>query len=133
MARELWSRLRVAGHPITFLDGDALRAVMGDELGHSADDRRRSAMRNARLCRLLAQQGVDVICATISLFHEIHRWNRENIPLLIGTCCQYQAGASVPNGSVFWLPMRSWPLKIPSRFDHVFTSLILQACAAELE
>jgi phosphohistidine swiveling domain-containing protein len=37
-------------------------------------------MRNARLCRLLAEQGTDVICATISLFHEVHRWNRENIP-----------------------------------------------------
>ena len=36
-------------------------------------------MRNARLCRLLAQQGGDVICATISLFHEVQRWNRENI------------------------------------------------------
>ncbi len=37
-------------------------------------------MRNARLCRLLAEQGADVVCATISLFHEVQRWNRENIP-----------------------------------------------------
>ena len=37
-------------------------------------------MRNARLCRLLAGQGFDVVCATISLFHEVQRWNRENIP-----------------------------------------------------
>lgn len=37
-------------------------------------------MRNARLCRLLADQGADVVCATISLFHEVQRWNRENIP-----------------------------------------------------
>ena len=37
-------------------------------------------MRNARLCQLLAEQGADVICATISLFHEVQRWNRENIP-----------------------------------------------------
>jgi hypothetical protein len=37
-------------------------------------------MRNARLCRLLAEQGNDVVCATISLFHEVQRWNRENIP-----------------------------------------------------
>src|SRR5208282_543435 len=25
-------------------------------------------------------QGSDVVCATISLFHEVQRWNRENIP-----------------------------------------------------
>jgi hypothetical protein len=37
-------------------------------------------MRNARLCRMLADQGAHVVCATISLFHEVHRWNRDNIP-----------------------------------------------------
>ncbi|MGA2742590.1 MAG: adenylyl-sulfate kinase, partial [Bryobacteraceae bacterium] len=80
LGRELWSRLRAAGRPATFLDGDALRAAVAEDLDHSAGDRRRSAMRNARLCRLLAEQGADVVCATISLFHEVQRWNRENIP-----------------------------------------------------
>jgi adenylylsulfate kinase-like enzyme/phosphohistidine swiveling domain-containing protein len=76
----LSSRLRAAGRPVIFLDGDALRAVIAEDLGHNADNRRRSAMRNARLCRLLAGQGADIVCATISLFHEVQRWNRENIP-----------------------------------------------------
>src|SRR5580693_4391790 len=79
LGRELWSRLRASGRPVTFLDGDALRAAIAEDLDHSADDRRRSAMRNARLCRLLAEQGADVVCATISLFHDVQRWNRENI------------------------------------------------------
>jgi adenylylsulfate kinase-like enzyme len=76
----LWSRLRAAGRPVTFLDGDALRSAFAEDLGHTAGDRRRSAMRNGRLCRLLAEQGTDVVCATISLFHEVQRWNREHIP-----------------------------------------------------
>jgi adenylylsulfate kinase-like enzyme/phosphohistidine swiveling domain-containing protein len=80
VGRELSSRLRAAGHPVVFLDGDALRAVIAEDLGHSAGHRRRSAMRNARLCRLLSAQGADVVCATISLFHEVQHWNRENIP-----------------------------------------------------
>src|SRR5271170_2624909 len=80
VGRELWRRLRAAGSPVTFLDGDALRAVIAEDLGHNASDRRRSAMRNGRLCRLLAEQGADVVCATISLFHEVQRWNRKNIP-----------------------------------------------------
>ena len=80
LGRELWSRLRAAGRAVTFLDGDALRGAIAEDLDHSAGNRRRSAMRNARLCRLLAEQGSDVVCATISLFHEVHRWNRENIP-----------------------------------------------------
>jgi glutamine kinase len=77
---ELSSRLRAAGRTVTFLDGDALRGAIAEDLGHSAEDRKRSAMRNARLCKLLAEQGSDVVCATISLFHEVQRWNRENIP-----------------------------------------------------
>ena len=80
LGRELWARLRAAGRPATLLDGDALRTVIAEDLDHSAGDRRRSAMRNARLCRLLAEQGADVVCATISLFHEVQRWNRENVP-----------------------------------------------------
>jgi glutamine kinase len=80
VGRELWRHLRATGRLVTFLDGDALRAVIGQGLGHSVDDRRQSALRNARLCQLLAAQGVDVVCSTISLFHEVQRWNRENIP-----------------------------------------------------
>jgi adenylylsulfate kinase-like enzyme/phosphohistidine swiveling domain-containing protein len=80
LGRELWQRLRAAGRPVAFLDGDTLRSAIAEDLGHNAGDRRRSAMRNARLCRLLAEQGTDVVCATISLFHEVQRWNRENIP-----------------------------------------------------
>src|SRR5580658_10577409 len=77
---QLWQRLRAAGRPAVFLDGDALRSVIAEDLTHSLTNRRRSAMRNARLCRLLASQGTDVVCATISLFHEVQRWNRDNIP-----------------------------------------------------
>jgi glutamine kinase len=80
VGQELCSRLRAAGRSVTFLDGDALRAAIAEDLGHGADSRWRSAMRNARLCRLLAGQGGDVVCATISLFHDVQRWNRENIP-----------------------------------------------------
>jgi adenylylsulfate kinase-like enzyme/phosphohistidine swiveling domain-containing protein len=80
LGQELRSRLRASGRPVAFLDGDALRTAIAEDLGHSAGNRQRSAMRNARLCRLLAEQGVDVVCATISLFHEVQRWNRENIP-----------------------------------------------------
>jgi adenylylsulfate kinase-like enzyme/phosphohistidine swiveling domain-containing protein len=80
VGRELCDRLRAAGCTVTLLDGDDLRSAIAEDLGHGASDRRRSAMRNARLCRLLSDQGADVVCATISLFHEVQRWNRENIP-----------------------------------------------------
>jgi adenylylsulfate kinase-like enzyme/phosphohistidine swiveling domain-containing protein len=80
LGRELWQRLRDAGRSAIFLDGDMLREVIAEDLGHNLANRRKSAMRNARLCRMLASQGGDVVCPTISMFHEVQRWNRENIP-----------------------------------------------------
>jgi adenylylsulfate kinase-like enzyme/phosphohistidine swiveling domain-containing protein len=76
----LSSHLRASGCQVVFLDGDTLRAAVSNDLGYSAEDRRRAAMRNGMLCRMLAEQGFDVVCSTISLFHEVQRWNRENIP-----------------------------------------------------
>ncbi len=79
VGRELWSRLRAAGRTAVFLDGDVLRDAIADELGHCSDDRLRSARRNSRTCRLLADQGLDVVYSTISMFQEVRQWNRENI------------------------------------------------------
>jgi adenylylsulfate kinase-like enzyme len=45
--RELCSRLRAAGRPVSFLDGDSLLAAIAEYLDQSAGHRRRSAMRNA--------------------------------------------------------------------------------------
>lgn len=77
----LWyKKLREAGEQAVFLDGDELRQVFGDDLGFTESDRRKSAMRNARLCELLAKQGLTVICCTISMFDSVREWNRVNIP-----------------------------------------------------
>lgn len=63
------------------LDGDELRAALGaDGHGFDLESRRRLAMSYARLAALLARQGVTVLVATISLFHELHAWNRANLP-----------------------------------------------------
>ena len=62
------------------LDGDALRSVLGSsQTGFDRESRLALALTYARLCKLLADQGATVITATISLFHAVHAWNRENI------------------------------------------------------
>jgi len=80
LGRALSSHLRASGIPVIFLDGDTLRAAVSNDLGYSSDNRRSAAMRNGMLCRMLSEQGFDVVCSTISLFHNVQRWNRENIP-----------------------------------------------------
>lgn len=73
-----------AKQPATvFLDGDTLRQVFGDDLKYTEEDRRKCAMRYARLCAMLAEQGLNVICCTISMFDSVREWNRKNI-------CQYR-------------------------------------------
>lgn len=68
-------------HPNTvLLDGDVLRQVFGNDLGYSMEDRFACAMRYARLCKLLTEQGIHVVCCTISMFDQVRDWNRENIP-----------------------------------------------------
>lgn len=80
LARLLCAHLRSEGRPVILLDGDELREMFGNDLGYSASDRLKSAMRNSRLSRLLAMQGMDVVIPTISLFHSCQEWNRRHIP-----------------------------------------------------
>lgn len=80
IGRALYANLKEAGLSCVYLDGDLLREVFGGDLGYSENDRRTSAMRNARLCRLLAAQDIHVVCATISMFRDVREWNRQNIP-----------------------------------------------------
>lgn len=78
-ARNLADRLRNQRRQVICLDGDELRSVYGDGLAFALADRRALAFRHARLCRLLSSQGFDVVCATISLFHDCHAWCRRNL------------------------------------------------------
>ena len=74
----LVTHLRGQGKTVIHLDGDELRQVLADEI-YTREERVALAMRYARLCKLLSEQGVDVVIAVIALFKEIHKWNRENI------------------------------------------------------
>lgn len=80
LARLVCERLRASRRQAVLLDGDAFRAVIGDGLGHAPEARLENARRLGRMCKLLAGQGLDVVCATMSLFAECHRWNRAEIP-----------------------------------------------------
>jgi len=75
----VYDAIRAEKPNVVYLDGDVVRKAVEEDLGHSREDRRKSGLRKGRLCNMLAVQGIDVVCSTISLFHDCHRWNRENI------------------------------------------------------
>ncbi len=79
VARELGSMLRERSSAVAVLDGDELRAALGVD-GFGRAQRVELGLAYARLCGVLARQGLDVVCATISLFSECQEWNRANLP-----------------------------------------------------
>jgi adenylylsulfate kinase-like enzyme len=61
------------------LDGDAVREAIADPYWlYDNASRLAGSYRYARLANMLASQGHIVIVPTISMFHEVQKWNREN-------------------------------------------------------
>ena len=64
---------------MVLLDGDVIRTLFGNDVDHTIDGRRRNAERLSRLSKFLADQGIHVVAAVLSIFPEWRSWNRENI------------------------------------------------------
>lgn len=80
LGRLVVGALRERGEPVVLMDGDELREALASTANHSAAARLELAHKYSRLARLVASQGVTVVVSTVALFHEIHQWNRENLP-----------------------------------------------------
>ena len=79
IACELYCNLKKKDPKVVLFDGDSFREVLGNDLGYCPKDRKTSALRLMRMCHFLVNQELNVLCATISLFHDVHQCNRENI------------------------------------------------------
>ena len=80
IGKMLVDALKEEGHTVLYLDGDTLRAIFNASQNLSGAERLELAFLYSRLCREIAMQNINVVCSTISLFKEIHVWNRESIP-----------------------------------------------------
>ncbi len=61
------------------LDGDDIRRIFNQERGagdYAVEGRRRNAERIAAICEMLDRQGINVVCAILSLFPEQRAENR---------------------------------------------------------
>ena len=74
----LYQELRQRKKNVIFLDGDQLRQVFQNR-DYSLKGRELLAMQYSRLCHMLSEQGIDVICCTIAMFDSCREWNRKNI------------------------------------------------------
>ena len=80
----LYRQLKGNMDNVVLLDGDAIRKALGNDLGYSDAERRKVAYRNGGICKLLSDQGIHVVCCTISMYDEVRNWNRKNIEELRG-------------------------------------------------
>ena len=75
-----YRRLKHTKPNAVYLDGDEIRVAFGEDVGYTQEERLRWAGRIFRVCKLLSDQGIDVVCCSIAMFDTVRRWNRENIP-----------------------------------------------------
>lgn len=78
IGRALVDKLRADGRSVLFIDGDEIRTVWKDNLGHSVEARRRNHSRLSQLCKVLDQDGVDIVVSALSIFPDLRAWNRRN-------------------------------------------------------
>ena len=79
LANEVVKQIRQIRHNVVLLDGDVVREVFGNDLGHTMEDRLANARRICQLGKFLEDQGIDVVCAILSLFQETRAWNRQHL------------------------------------------------------
>lgn len=74
-----YQRLKAAKPNVVLLDGDGIRPIFGEDAGYSHADRLKWAYRIFRVCKMLADQGIDVVVCSIAMYEQVRRWNREHI------------------------------------------------------
>jgi adenylylsulfate kinase len=78
-ARALLKRIKPIQPATVHVDGDMVRDIIQDSnVAHDRESRLVNAYRICRMAKVLEQQGLLVVVSTMSLFHEIHDWNRKN-------------------------------------------------------
>lgn len=74
-----YQRLKAEKPNVVCLDGDSVRPVFGEDIGYTSEERKKGAYRLFRICKMLADQGIDVVCCSISMDSDVRAWNRANI------------------------------------------------------
>lgn len=75
----LVNRLRAKNYTVAHLDGDFVREVLNSKAGYTKDERKALALTYSRMCKMLSDQGITVVCTTISMFDTVRQWNRDFI------------------------------------------------------
>jgi len=79
IARAVYTKIKEKYINTILLDGDALRSALGNNYGYSYEERLKGAYQVSGICRMLNNENLNVVCATMSLFEEIQTMNRSRV------------------------------------------------------
>ena len=75
-----YRRLKAKRNDVVLLDGDQLRRLSYNKSsGYSTEERRKGAFYNFEMCNMLADQGIDVVLCSISMYNDCRAWARKHI------------------------------------------------------
>lgn len=75
-----YRRLRERKDNVVLVDGDQLRRLsIFTVSGYTTEERRHGAYFNFELAQMLANQGIDVVLCSISMYDDVRAWARELI------------------------------------------------------
>ena len=74
-----YNKIKLEQPNTIFLDGDELRLILDIKESFSMANRLAVSFVYSRLCKFLANQKLNVVIATISMFEEVRNWNKKNI------------------------------------------------------
>jgi adenylylsulfate kinase-like enzyme len=80
IGKKIYEKLKYSKEKWIFLDGDIFRNILGEDLGHTIEDRKKNAYRISKFCEFLNLQNINVIASVLSIFHDNQKYNKENIP-----------------------------------------------------
>lgn len=86
IARGVMDKLKEMGFRVELLDGDWVRKTINPDAGFTREERRRHLLRVAWIARLLARNGVVVLCSFVSPYRSVRREIRgiveEEVPFI---------------------------------------------------
>ena len=75
----VYKKLKKKKTNTVWLDGDKVRNIYNDKLGHTLKDREKNAERISRLTKYFSDQNINVIASVLSNFPKWQNWNKKNI------------------------------------------------------
>ena len=75
-----YRRMKAKKNDIVLLDGDQLRRLsFNKQSGYTTEERKKGAYYNFEMCHMLADQGIDVVLCSISMYNDCRAWARDHI------------------------------------------------------